>query len=416
MRRASRDRSAQLGIEATTGPLGQGIANAVGMAVAEAKLDARFGRELVDHHTYAFVGDGCLQEGIGQEMISLAGHLRLGKLIFLWDDNRITDDGGTELVDLARTCRRAFASPAGTWSKWTGTMSRRSRRRSRAPRRIRGPPDRLPHRDRPRHAAAAGPARRPWRARLRGDSPRRARRGAGDRPASRCRTTSCAPGGRERAGAAGPTYAHWTGAPGRAGCRRARRVRRAGRRRACRRAGRTCSAPCQAPRSPRPGRHARRSRSRPRSTACSPRPCPSCCRGAPDLEGPTSHKQALAAFTAQDRSGRYLHYGIREHAMGAMMNGIAAHRGLVPVGVTYLVFSDYMRPALRMAALMGLPVIRLQPRLDRHRPQRPDPSAGRVSWPPCAPSPTCWCCVPPTRSRRSNAGRWRSPTATARPR
>ncbi len=85
------------GIEVTTGPLGQGIANALGMALAEAFLNARFGDALVDHFTYAFVGDGCLQEGIGQETIALAGHLRLGKLVFLWDDNRITDDGATAL-------------------------------------------------------------------------------------------------------------------------------------------------------------------------------------------------------------------------------------------------------------------------------------------------------------------------------
>jgi len=85
------------GIEVTTGPLGQGIANALGMALAEAYLNARFGSELVDHYTYAFVGDGCLQEGVGQEMISLAGHLRLSKLVLFWDDNRITDDGSTEL-------------------------------------------------------------------------------------------------------------------------------------------------------------------------------------------------------------------------------------------------------------------------------------------------------------------------------
>src|SRR4029078_7490261 len=85
------------GIEVTTGPLGQGIANAFGMAVAEAYLNARFGAEMVDHRPYAFVGDGCLQEGIGEEMLSLAGHLRLGKLILLWDDNRITDDGATAL-------------------------------------------------------------------------------------------------------------------------------------------------------------------------------------------------------------------------------------------------------------------------------------------------------------------------------
>ena len=85
------------GIEVTTGPLGQGIANAFGMAVAEAYLNASFGNDLVNHFTYAFVGDGCLQEGVGQEMISLAGHLQLGKLVLLWDDNQITDDGSTEL-------------------------------------------------------------------------------------------------------------------------------------------------------------------------------------------------------------------------------------------------------------------------------------------------------------------------------
>ena len=91
------ERDVSAGIEVTTGPLGQGIANALGMAVAEAHLNAVYGDDLINHHTYAFVGDGCLQEGVGQEMISLAGHLKLGKLILLWDDNRITDDGSTEL-------------------------------------------------------------------------------------------------------------------------------------------------------------------------------------------------------------------------------------------------------------------------------------------------------------------------------
>ena len=99
-----------LGIEVTTGPLGQGIANAFGMAVAEAYQSARFGDGIVDHYTYAFVGDGCLQEGIGQEMISLAGHLQLGKLILCWDDNQITDDGSHLALDQRKTCVRAFAS------------------------------------------------------------------------------------------------------------------------------------------------------------------------------------------------------------------------------------------------------------------------------------------------------------------
>src|SRR3954451_2085888 len=86
------------GVEVTTGLLGQGIANAVGVAVAEAFLSTWLGPDIVDHHTYALVGDGCLQEGVGQEVISLAGHLGLGKLVFLWDDNRMTDDGGIEIA------------------------------------------------------------------------------------------------------------------------------------------------------------------------------------------------------------------------------------------------------------------------------------------------------------------------------
>ena len=150
-----------LGIEVTTGPLGQGIANAFGMAVAEAYQNARFGDGIVDHYTYAFVGDGCLQEGIGQEMISLAGHLQLGKLILCWDDNQITDDGSHIALDLGG--RERALSRRGLACDRSGRPRSRSGiggARDRAPRPAPFD-DRVPHRDRARHRPVAGAARRP---------------------------------------------------------------------------------------------------------------------------------------------------------------------------------------------------------------------------------------------------------------
>jgi transketolase len=345
------ERDVQAGIEVTTGPLGQGIANALGMALAEAHLSARFGSALVDHFTYAFVGDGCLQEGIGQEAIALAGHLRLSKLVFLWDDNRITDDGATSLsisedvaerfrvagwhvqvldghgidavssaLDAARAderpsllaCRTTIAKGI---ARLEGQRGGHSARLFEADAQAARTALDWPHApfEVPADVLAA------WRA--------AGQRSAAAHAAWRARLAALPP--RDRAEfervMRGELPADW------------RETLHAFKR--------------QPPREPLGGINLSAAIND-RLTDVMPERLVLCA----DLEAPTQHKQRLAAFTAADRRGAYVHCGVREHVMGAMANGIAAHGGAVALAVTYLAFADYERPAMRMAALMGLPV------------------------------------------------------------
>jgi transketolase len=341
------------GIEATTGPLGQGIANAFGMAIAEAYLAAKFGRELVDHYTYAFVGDGCLQEGIGQEMISLAGHLRLGKLILCWDDNQITDDGSTSLsisedvcarfrvggwhvvevdghdleaVSAALTIARADSRPSMIACKTVigrgiarlegqrgGHSGKLFQSDAQAAREQLGWP----------HAPFEIPAEilNAWR-----DASHRSRVEYNDWHARLASLPDAQRAEFERI-QAGALPENWRG------------VLDDYRRRAVERG------------EAQPGIAV----SGEISDLLAPL-LPERMVGCADLEAPTGHKRQLHAFTAEDRSGAYVHCGVREHLMGAMANGMAAHGGVIATSVTYLAFSDYQRPAMRMAALMGLPV------------------------------------------------------------
>jgi transketolase len=341
------------GIEVTTGPLGQGIANAFGMAVAEAYLNARFGSGLVDHHTYAFVGDGCLQEGVGQEMISLAGHLRLGKLVLLWDDNRITDDGSTELSiseDVAERFRVAdwhvievdghdleAVSVALAAAKVDPRPSLIACRTviARGLSRLQGQRGGHSARLHPEDADIArkdldwphapfdvpAPVLQAWR-----DA---GRRSAGLHAAWQARRDALVPADRAEFDRvlAGELPAGW------------REVLHAYKRQAVARAEA-------------PGGIMISAEINDLLTDFLPERMVGCA----DLEAPTSHKRRLQAFTAADRSGAYVHCGVREHLMGSMANGMAAHGGVIPLAVTYLAFSDYERPAMRMAALMGLPV------------------------------------------------------------
>jgi transketolase len=341
------------GIEVTTGPLGQGIANAAGMALAEAFLGSLLGHDMINHYTYALVGDGCLQEGIGQEIISLAGHLRLGRLVFLWDDNRMTDDGPIDLalsddmparfrvsnwhvqeVDghdidaidaailLARkdprpsmiACRtiigRGLPGVEGTRAAHSARLHKEQGNAAREYLNWPHPPFEIPGDilDAWREAGRRSvPAYEAWQERVAALPPEKRRE------LDRLREGRLPEG--------------WGNVIG--------------------------DFKRRALAEPAPEYGIKLSADLVDAVADA---IPELLAGAPDLEGATQHKRRLAPFTARNRSGRYVHYGIREHAMGAMLNGMAAHGGVIPVGVTYLVFSDYMRPTLRLAAMMGLPV------------------------------------------------------------
>jgi len=341
------------GIEVTTGLLGQGIANAAGMALAEAFLNSWFGSGIVDHRTYALVGDGCLHEGVGQEVISLAGHLRLGKLTFLWDANRITDDGDIALA-------------------WSDDMLERFRASNWHVQAVDG------HDIEAVSAALARAKEDPRPSMI-------ACTTAIGRGIPRVEGQRAAHGGRifKEDTDAARRYLDWPHAPFEIPAEVLSAWRHAGRRGAMEQTAwqaRLEALPFERRREfdrLREGRlpdgwettlntfkrEAARAGHADHGYKISgevqdllAQAIPELVSGAPDLEGATLHKRSLSAFSAEDRKGRYVHYGVREHAMGSMLNGIASHGGIVPVGVTYLVFSDYNRAAMRMSALMGLPV------------------------------------------------------------
>ena len=347
------ERDPSCGIETTTGPLGQGIANAAGMAVAEAFLSTWLGPEIVDHYTYALVGDGCLQEGVGHEVISLAGHLRLGKLVFLWDDNCMTDDG---VIDLASSDDMHARFRISGWhvQEVDGQDAEAV-----AAAILLAKKDPRPSMIACRTAIGRGlpgieGTRAAHSARLHQEQTEAARRYL-DWPHPPFEIPDDILGAWREAGRRSlPAYEAWQARVAALSPEKRRELDRL-------REGRLPDG------WERPLRAFQEKAAKERSAVHGIKlssdivdllaeAIPELLSGAPDLEGATQHKRRLAPFTAADHGGRYVHYGIREHAMGAMLNGMAAHGGVVPVGVTYLVFSDYLRPTLRLAAMMGLPV------------------------------------------------------------
>jgi len=341
------------GIETTTGPLGQGIANGVGMALAERLLAAEFGADLVDHRTYVFCGDGCLMEGISHEAASLAGHLKLNRLTILYDDNSISIDGPTSLaVDDDAVARFAALG-------W-----RTERIDGHDPAAIAAALTRAQTSDRPSFIAC--------RTIIGYGAPTKAGTAA---------THGSALGKEEVAGAREklgwhdepfhipqPILTAWRGFGARGAAQHTEWERRFAAdpqrdefdRRilgnlpeefdaAIQRLKRDAVA--EAP------KVATRQSSQKALDGLT-QVLPELLGGSADLTPSNNTKaKAMANVTAPDYTGRYVHYGVREHAMASTMSGIALHRGYIPYGGTFLVFTDYCRPAIRLAAVMGQRVI-----------------------------------------------------------
>jgi len=338
------------GVEATTGPLGQGLAMAVGMAIAEAHLASVFGRALVDHRTWVIASDGCLMEGISCEAAGLAGHLRLGRLTVLWDDNGISIDGRVSLASSEDMPAR-FAAAGWHVAACDGHAPEEVRQALRE-----ALADPRPSLLRCRTVIGFGAPTRAGTEKAHG-SPLGAEEAAGARAA----LGWTAPPFEVPAG----ILSAW-----RAAGRRGRAARRAWldrldghpmaaefRRRMEGAAPPWCPEALKAKLLAAPRPMATRQASELALEAINDA-VPETVGGSADLTGSNNTRtRGLAALTADHPGGRYIHYGVREFGMAAAMNGMALHGGIIPYGGTFLVFSDYARPAIRLAALQRARVI-----------------------------------------------------------
>jgi transketolase len=351
------EREIEIGIETTTGPLGQGLANAVGMALAEKKLAAAFnqpGHEIVDHHTWVFLGDGCLMEGVSHEACALAGTWGLGKLICFYDDNGISIDGEVAGWFTDDTPKRFEAygwqvirAVDGHDPEAVARAIRRAKREKGKPTVIccktiigYGAPNKQGREE--CHGAALGPdevalARRtlgwPHEPFVVPDEIRAAwdARAAGRRAEGRWRRRFeayetaypelAAEFRRRMEAALPPEFESWI-----------------------RDGAAAAQAAAQAV--------ATRQSSQAVLNALGPR-MPELLGGSADLTGSNNTRiKGAEAYSAAKPDGAYLHYGVREFGMGAVMNGLVLHGGYIPFGGTFLVFSDYARSSLRMAAII----------------------------------------------------------------
>src|SRR6185295_7352842 len=332
------------GVEVTTGPLGQGVAMAVGMAIAERHLNAVYGDELVDHRTFVIAGDGDLMEGVNHEAVGLAGHLKLGRLIVLWDDNNITIDGST---DLSRNEDVVARFQAAKWHTiecdgLDGGKVVKALEKAIA--------DERPSLIRCKTIIGFGAPNKQGTAATHG-----AALGAEEVAAARVELNWDLPAFEvpddiltawRTAGKRGSLdHAQWRD-----------RLERSGRKDEflSRQTGKVGDAWLKpyldkllADLKPVATRKASEMALEAINAAV-----PATIGGSADLTGSNNTKtKALEPLTADNYGGRYIYYGIREFGMAAAMNGMALHGGIIPYGGTFLVFTDYARPAIRLSAL-----------------------------------------------------------------
>ena len=342
------------GIETTTGPLGQGIANAVGFAMAEEMLRARFGRKLVDHHTYVIAGDGCLMEGISQEAIGLAGRHGLGKLIVFWDNNNITIDGTVDLADRTDQVKRFRASgwqvleidghdPAAIDQAITAAKTTRK-------------PTMIACATHIALGHAAQDTSKGHGALTDADQLAAAKEAYGW-PHGPFEVPADVKAAWEAIGSRGVEDREaWEGRLSELPERRQNEFARI----FARDVPKNLSARIKALKkqvSEDQPKVATRKSSEMVLEVVNPI-MPETIGGSADLSGSNNTRSGdMTVFDVDNRKGRYVHWGIREHGMAAAMNGMALHGGVRPYGGTFMCFTDYARPAMRLAALMGIPTV-----------------------------------------------------------
>ncbi len=342
------------GVETTTGPLGQGIANSVGFAIAEENLRARWGSKVVDHYTYVIAGDGCLMEGVSQEALTLAGKLQLSRLIVMWDNNGITIDGKVSLSDM--TDQKARFAASG-WDVFAcdghdpEDIDRALTAAKKSPR-----PALI---DCKTHIALGHAAQDTSKGHgaLTDKTQMEAAKKAYGWPYAPFEIPAEIKSWWEGLGARGAAAnAEWQTRLSALSAAKQAEFARIFSADAPAKLSATIRAVKKAASEEAP-KIATRSASEKVLAAVNPVSTETL-GGSADLTGSNNTKTAdLGVFSAEDRKGRYVYYGIREHGMAAAMNGMALHGGVRPYGGTFMCFTDYARPSMRLSALMGIPVV-----------------------------------------------------------